>query len=109
MSPEVVEGKAYNKKSDVWSLGCIAYELINLKRAFDGETLSVILHNIVKCEYTPMPEVMSCYSLFIGNGNFSRPRQGGANDEAAKNFFIANFKELGSGLVWLQEKYLFCV
>ena len=33
------------------------YELVTMRRAFDGETLSVILHKIVKCGYTPMPEV----------------------------------------------------
>ena len=56
MSPEVVEGKAYNKKSDVWSLGCILYELITLKRAFDGTSLSVILWKILKREIIPLPE-----------------------------------------------------
>lgn len=27
MSPEVLDGSGYDTKSDVWSLGCIAYEL----------------------------------------------------------------------------------
>jgi len=56
MSPEVVEGKSYNKKSDVWSLGCILYELITLKRAFDADSLSNILMKIIKCDFPPMQE-----------------------------------------------------
>jgi serine/threonine protein kinase len=35
ISPELCEGKPYNYKSDVWSLGCILYEMCSLKRAFE--------------------------------------------------------------------------
>ena len=31
MSPEICEHKPYNNKTDVWSLGCILYEMINLR------------------------------------------------------------------------------
>lgn len=55
MSPELLQSKPYNKKSDVWSLGCILYELITLTRAFDG-SLQVILSKIIKCDILPMPE-----------------------------------------------------
>ena len=34
MSPEVLQGKGYDWKSDVWSLGCIAYELCMLRSPF---------------------------------------------------------------------------
>lgn len=37
ISPEICEGRKYHKKSDVWSLGCILYELATLKKAFEGE------------------------------------------------------------------------
>ncbi|XP_057299933.1 serine/threonine-protein kinase Nek8-like isoform X2 [Hydractinia symbiolongicarpus] len=59
MSPEVVEGKLYNKTSDIWSLGCILYELIALKRAFDADSLSSILRKILRCEYSKMPDFYS--------------------------------------------------
>ena len=44
MSPEVLQGKGYDWKSDVWSLGCIAYELCMLRSPFrkdDKENLSL--------------------------------------------------------------------
>ena len=34
MSPEVIRNEGYDFKSDVWSLGCVIYELITLKSPF---------------------------------------------------------------------------
>ena len=34
MSPEVMQKWAYDSKSDVWSLGCLIYELCALKPPF---------------------------------------------------------------------------
>jgi NIMA (never in mitosis gene a)-related kinase len=43
MSPEVLQGKGYDFKSDMWSVGCIAYELCNLTSPFrkGNENLSL--------------------------------------------------------------------
>lgn len=37
MSPEVLKHDGYNSKSDVWSLGCVLYELCTLHHAFQGQ------------------------------------------------------------------------
>ena len=37
MSPEVLKHDGYNSKSDVWSLGCVLYELCTLEHAFKGQ------------------------------------------------------------------------
>jgi serine/threonine protein kinase len=34
MSPEVIRNEGYDFKSDVWSLGCVVYELVTLKSPF---------------------------------------------------------------------------
>ena len=37
MSPELFNSKPYSYESDIWSLGCIFYEMSNLKHAFDAQ------------------------------------------------------------------------
>jgi len=50
MSPEQAKGKAADKRADVWALGCILYECLTGKRAFEGETLSETLAVILRGE-----------------------------------------------------------
>ncbi|KAF9474911.1 hypothetical protein BDN70DRAFT_996778 [Pholiota conissans] len=49
MSPELTQEKAYDSKSDIWSLGCLIYELCALKPPFyDARThgeLSILIRN----------------------------------------------------------------
>ena len=36
LSPELCEEKPYNHKSDIWSLGCVLYELCTLRHPFEA-------------------------------------------------------------------------
>jgi NIMA (never in mitosis gene a)-related kinase len=61
MSPEVLQGKGYDWKSDVWSMGCIAYELCALRSPFrssDKENLNLyeLFQRISKGDFPPPPE-----------------------------------------------------
>ena len=58
-SPEIWLDKPYNYKSDIWSLGCILYELCQLKPPFRGTSLKNLCSNIQKGEYEP---IMNFYS-----------------------------------------------
>ena len=48
MSPEQAKGREADKRSDVWAFGCVLYEMLTGRRAFDGEDLSDTLASVLK-------------------------------------------------------------
>jgi eukaryotic-like serine/threonine-protein kinase len=48
MSPEQARGRAVDKRSDIWSFGCVLYECLTARQAFHGETVSDIIAAILK-------------------------------------------------------------
>src|ERR1700680_4307257 len=50
MSPEQARGKAVDRRTDIWAFGCVLYELLTGKQAFQGETVTEILAAVLKGE-----------------------------------------------------------
>jgi Tol biopolymer transport system component len=50
MSPEQARGRAVDKRADVWAFGCVLYEMLSGKPAFEGEDISDTLGNVLKVE-----------------------------------------------------------
>jgi hypothetical protein len=50
MSPEQARGRAVDKRSDIWSFGCVLYECLTARQAFHGETVSDTIAAILKTE-----------------------------------------------------------
>jgi serine/threonine protein kinase len=46
MSPEVLQGNGYDFKSDVWSLGCITYEMCALRSPFKDDSKKMSLYDL---------------------------------------------------------------
>ena len=55
MSPEVMESRPYDFKSDMWSLGCVLYEMTSLKHAFDANDMNGLVMKIVRGKFMPTP------------------------------------------------------
>ncbi|KAL4469673.1 hypothetical protein ABPG72_013438 [Tetrahymena utriculariae] len=64
-APEVWKGLSYNYKSDVWSLGCIIYELSAQKHPFKGNTIEGLFTNIMKGQYERIPSFYSEELAFV--------------------------------------------
>jgi serine/threonine protein kinase/Tol biopolymer transport system component len=50
MSPEQAKGKPADKRSDIWAFGCVLFEMLTGKRAFEGEDVSDTLTTVLKGE-----------------------------------------------------------
>jgi len=50
MSPEQARGKPLDKRTDIWSFGCVFYELPTGQQLFKGETTSDMVAGILKQE-----------------------------------------------------------
>ena len=50
MSPEQARGKSVDRRTDIWSFGCVLYECLTGKRAYEGETVSDMVAKILERE-----------------------------------------------------------
>jgi serine/threonine-protein kinase len=50
MSPEQAKGRDADKRSDIWAFGCILFEMLSGRRAFQGEDVSDTLASILRGE-----------------------------------------------------------
>ncbi|KAL3068513.1 hypothetical protein niasHT_030804 [Heterodera trifolii] len=65
LSPEMCEGRLYNAKSDMWAMGCCLYEMCTLRKPFDADNLTILIHKIINCEYEPLKGPYSQYIRLI--------------------------------------------
>ncbi|KAK0392868.1 hypothetical protein NLU13_2362 [Sarocladium strictum] len=59
MSPEICAAEKYTLKSDIWSLGCIIYELCAREPPFNAKTHYQLVQKIKEGKVAPLPDVYS--------------------------------------------------
>ena len=54
-SPEVWNDKPYDDKSDIWSLGCVLYEMVSLHPPFTAPDMSKLFQKVMTGKYPDIP------------------------------------------------------
>jgi NIMA (never in mitosis gene a)-related kinase len=92
MSPELLKGDGYDMKSDIWSLGCVLYEMANLRSPFktDDQNLYALFQRITSCDYPPLsdaysPELSGLVGRMVQIDSTARPDMQECSNVAAAN------------------------
>lgn len=59
MSPEQIHEQKYNEKSDIWSTGCILYEIASLRPPFEATNSVALALKIKEGKYNRLPKIYS--------------------------------------------------
>jgi Tol biopolymer transport system component len=58
MSPEQLEGREADGRSDIWALGCVLYEMATGRKPFTGQGTASLIASIMKEEPRPLTELI---------------------------------------------------
>ena len=58
MAPEVLQGAEADARSDIFSLGCVLYEMVSGRRAFEGKSQLSVLTAILEKDPEPVSQVV---------------------------------------------------
>ena len=67
VAPEILSQKQYSYNCNIWSLGCIIYEMAALSLPFYGDSIESLYNNIMTKKYKPIPDFYSNNLKYIIN------------------------------------------
>ena len=72
MSPEQLQSKEADARSDIFSFGLVLYEMLTGKRAFEGSTAASVIAGILE---RPAPSIAQIGSAGAGSDSCPMPRE----------------------------------
>ncbi|XP_010833966.1 PREDICTED: serine/threonine-protein kinase Nek5-like isoform X4 [Bison bison bison] len=91
LSPEICQNKPYNNKTDIWSLGCVLYELCTLRHPFEGNNLQQLVLKICQAHVPPISPRFSRDLQFLLSQLFEvSPRDRPSINSILKRPFLEN-------------------
>ena len=98
-APEQARGKPADKRSDVWSFGCVLYEMMTGTRVFEDDDISGTLANVLKHEpdWNQLPDTLpSAIRVLVRRCLSKDPRQR-CGDMAAALILLERSTSLSAG------------
>src|SRR5262249_10403021 len=92
LSPEQAKGRAADKRSDVWAFGCVLFEMLAGRRAFEGEDVSDTLAAVLRGEprWSALPPDLPPTVQQLIKGCLERDRRQRVGDVAAARLVLRN-------------------
>lgn len=90
MSPEQAKGRVVDKRSDVFAVGCVLYEMLTGRRAFAGETVTETLANVIKSEpdWQALPAGLPPTVMLVLRGTLEKDRKTRIADLSTVSFLL---------------------
>jgi serine/threonine-protein kinase len=90
MSPEQAKGRAADKRSDIWAFGCVFYEMLTGKRAFEGDDVAETLAAVIRGEpdWSTLPRHLSPSIAAVLRRCIVKDRRERISDAAAVLFVL---------------------
>jgi serine/threonine-protein kinase len=100
MSPEQAKGRPLDKRTDIWAFGCVLYEMIAGRRAFEGADVSDTLAAVLRGEpdWNALPSNVPLAVRALIQGCLRKDRKGRIGDISTALFVLGQPLEQ-SGLV----------
>lgn len=99
MAPEQAKGRTADKRSDAWAFGCVVYEMLTAKRAFEGEDITDTIAAIMRGEpdWSALPPQTPAAIRALLHRCLERDRGKRIADVAAATFAIDEAAQLTPG------------
>ena len=90
MSPEQAKGKPVDKRSDIWAFGCVLFEMLTGKRAFDGEDLTDVVAAVVRGDpdWSALPTDVPAHIRTLLKGCLEKDRNARLSDIAVVRYLL---------------------
>jgi serine/threonine protein kinase len=90
MSPEQAKGKTADKRTDIWAFGCVLYEMLTGRRAFDGEDLTDVVAAVIRAEpdWSALPASVPTNVRTLLKGCLQKDRKARLGDIALVRYLL---------------------
>jgi Tol biopolymer transport system component len=91
MSPEQAKGRTADNRSDVWAFGCVLYEMLTGRRAFEGDDVSETLASVIKSDpdWRALPQSVPHAIRALIQGCLKKDRKERIGDISTALFLLA--------------------